>query len=215
MMDLSTLKIKVCGMRNPANILALAELAPDYIGFIFYPRSARYVGSGPIPHISPNIKKVGVFVNACEREIANTVNKYQLDMVQLHGNESPELCALLRNSGIEVVKAFHVDQSFNGHQLQAYQTCTDFFLFDTKTALPGGSGHQFDWQILSQMIITKPVFLSGGIGPDDLDKISQIESIPLHAIDVNSRFEDAPAQKNIPKLADFMHQCRNAMKLKS
>ncbi len=201
-------KIKVCGMRNLENIRKLVKLKPDYIGFIFYEKSPRYIGkkidAEILDAIPPSIKKVGVFVNASEREMKNIIVQNGLNMVQLHGNESPEICQLMRFGGIEVIKAFSVDESFDFHSIKSYQESCGYFLFDTKTPNYGGSGKQFDWSLLDKHTFTKPVFLSGGIGVEDAEKIIQLNNKDIKVIDINSRFETEPGMKDIEAVKKFM-----------
>ncbi len=201
-------KVKVCGMRDLENIRELVKLKPDYIGFIFYDKSPRYVGKkidddilDAIPH---SIKRVGVFVNASEREMKNIIVQNGLNMIQLHGNESPEICQIMRLSGIEVIKAFSVDESFDFHTIKSYQECCGYFLFDTKTSDYGGSGKQFNWRLLDKHTFTKPVFLSGGIGVEDAEKIVQLNNKDIKVIDINSRFETEPGLKDIDAIGKFM-----------
>ena len=201
-------KIKVCGMRDLGNIRELIKLKPDYIGFIFYDKSPRYIGEKIddeiLDAIPPSIKKVGVFVNASERKMKNIVVQNGLNMIQLHGNESPEICQIMRLSGVEVIKAFSVDESFDFHSINSYQECCGYFLFDTKTPGYGGSGKQFNWSLLDKYAFTKPVFLSGGIGVEDAEKIVQLNNKDIKVIDINSRFETEPGLKDIEAIQKFM-----------
>ena len=195
-------------MRDLNNIRDLVKLKPDYIGFIFYEKSPRYIGKKIAPEIldaiPPSIKKVGVFVNASEREMKNIIVQNGLNMVQLHGNESPEICQLIRLGGIEVIKAFSVDESFDFHSIKSYQESCGYFLFDTKTHEYGGSGKQFNWNLLDKYTFSKPVFLSGGIGAEDVEKIKQLNNKNIKAIDINSRFETEPGIKDIKAIGSFM-----------
>lgn len=209
---MSDLKIKVCGMRDKENLMQLLKLNPDYVGFIFYPQSARYVGddfSEEITKLATKAKKVGVFVNAAARDILDKVDTYGLNAVQLHGDESPELTGELQCTGLEVIKAFRVDETFDFDLLEDYKNVVNYFLFDTKTKLYGGSGKKFDWSILSKYKLSVPLFLSGGIGADDADAISEIKQVNIFALDLNSKFEDAPGLKNISKLSTFIQEVKN------
>lgn len=209
---MSDLKIKVCGMRDKENLMQLLKLNPDYVGFIFYPQSARYVGddfSEEITKLATKAKKVGVFVNAAARDILDKVDTYGLNAVQLHGDESPELTGELQSTGLEVIKAFRVDEIFDFDLLEDYKNVVNYFLFDTKTKLYGGSGKKFDWSILSKYKLSVPLFLSGGIGADDADAISEIKQVNIFALDLNSKFEDAPGLKNISKLSTFIQEVKN------
>lgn len=201
-------EIKVCGMRDGSNINELLKLSPDYVGFIFYKKSPRYIEKKPEVEISASTKKVGVFVNASERTINEKRIHFGLDIIQLHGDESPELCYILKQSGAQVMKVFRIDENFDFQQTRRYQDYCDYFLFDTQTKAFGGSGKKFNWQLLEKYNNSRPVFLSGGIGPDDVDEILTIKNLNLKAIDVNSQFEEEPAVKNIKLLADFIHELR-------
>lgn len=201
-------QIKVCGMRDAANIKDLVALEPDYLGFIFYEKSPRFITDYPDVHIPDTIRKVGVFVNASERYIQEMKVRFGLDVLQLHGDESPELCYLLKQSGAQVMKVFRINEVFNFDQTRAYEDYVDFFLFDTATKAYGGSGKKFNWQLLKAYNQARPIFLSGGIGPDDAEEISQLEGLNIKAIDINSKFESAPAIKNIEQLRKFMTALR-------
>jgi phosphoribosylanthranilate isomerase len=203
---------KVCGMRAPENIADLLALQPDFLGFIFYPRSARYVGedwaAGLQEGFPEKTKKVGVFVNAATADILAAVLRYGLEAVQLHGEESPEACQELRKQGLLVFKAFSVDDDFDFETLRPYEGSCDFYLFDTKGQQYGGNGTTFNWEVLQKYGFDTPFFLSGGI---DLDHAEQIKSLSLPAlkgIDINSRFETAPALKDVGKVAAFFQRLR-------
>lgn len=203
-----TIKIKVCGMRDASNIEELMRLKPDYMGFIFYDKSPRFIEQKPVVEVDASIRKVGVFVNASERTIDEKRIHFGLDLIQLHGDESPELCYLLKQSGAQVMKVFRVDEDFDFQQTRCYQDYCDYFLFDTQTKAFGGSGKKFDWRLLKKYNNARPIFLSGGIGPDDVDEIRNIEGLNLKAIDVNSKFETKPGIKNIKKLSRFIKEIR-------
>lgn len=199
------MRIKVCGLKDPENIKQVAGLKPDYMGFIFYPASKRFVGSDfEMPVVSPEIKKVGVFVNAKADYIIDTIDRYKLDMIQLHGDEKPDFCEVMSHL-IKVTKAFGVNEVFDLKTVDAYENCCDYFLFDTKTSEYGGSGKQFDWEIIKKLHFDIPFFISGGIGIDDITKISDLRSqySNLFAVDVNSKFEIEPGLKDIGKLEEF------------
>jgi phosphoribosylanthranilate isomerase len=205
------LKLKVCGMRSPENITALAALKPDYMGFIFYDRSKRFVADmdpGVTTSLPDTIKATGVFVNESIERVIETINKYQLKAIQLHGNESAGYCERLKTElpYIEVVKAFGINDDFTFKQLDEYQKHVDFFLFDTQTPEHGGSGQTFNWQVINQYKLDVPYFLSGGIGLEQVAEILKIVDPRLYAIDVNSRFETAPAEKDINQLKTFKNQ---------
>ncbi|MDF3076496.1 MAG: phosphoribosylanthranilate isomerase [Sphingobacteriaceae bacterium] len=206
------MKIKVCGMRDGENIQAVAALGADYLGFIFYPKSKRYVGKADMSalrELPPHIKKTGVFVDASYQEIKDTVIAYGLDAVQLHGEETPVFCKTLQQDGLEVIKAFGVHEGFYFYVTEPYLECTDYFLFDTKVPEYGGSGISFNWNELKNYPYSKPYFLSGGIGPDNLSKIALINDERLYAIDLNSKFEVLPALKDVEKLTKAFEQIKN------
>ncbi len=196
---------------NPREVEALQ---PDYMGFIFWEKSPRYLENG-IPSISRKIKKVGVFVNASVEDILQKVSSYGLQMVQLHGKETPELCAQIKNLGIGVIKVFGVDEDFNFSILQAYEEVCDFYLFDTKGKLPGGNGYVFDWEVLEDYPSTKPFFLSGGIGMENIDEVLTFlyrpESKYCYALDINSRFEIKPGLKDIEKIKEFKKRVKDEL----
>lgn len=206
-----SLKLKVCGMRDPGNLEQLVSLGPDYVGFIFYGPSKRFVGDlDPelTKQIPAGIKATGVFVDESLEEVVRLTQRYYLKALQLHGKESPEYCVLLKQhlSDIEVIKAFGVNDQFTFDVLEPYQDVVDYFLFDTQTADHGGSGKTFDWTLLQNYRLQVPYFLSGGIGLEELPMIKAIADPRLHAVDVNSRFETAPAMKNIELLTTFKNQ---------
>lgn len=193
--------IKICGMKYPDNILEVGSLLPDYMGFIFWEKSARYF-DGIIPTLPKSIKKVGVFVNEIMDNISEKVKKHDLQAVQLHGKESVDFCETLRNqlpNNIEIIKVFSIQDEFDFNVLEPFEAVCDYFLFDTKGKLPGGNGTTFNWKVLENYPSTKPFFLSGGIGLEELEAVKQIlkMNLPVYAIDVNSKFETAPGLKNI------------------
>ena len=200
---MKNLRLKICGLRD--NIEDVVRLEPDYAGFIFYERSPRYVGIDfNMPVMPDSIKKVGVFVNESFNKLLEFTEKYKLDFVQLHGNESPELCAKLKSSGIGIIKAFPVGKEFDFRQLDPYEPVVDYYLFDTKTSAYGGSGRTFDWNLLKSYDLEKQFLLGGGIGLENIDDLAQIDLAKVHALDVNSRFEIRPGLKNITSLQKFI-----------
>lgn len=205
------MKLKVCGMRDVENIKALVELKPDFIGFIFYDKSPRFIGNDAdvelINSIPREIRKVGVFVNATVDYILQNVRKYGLNYVQLHGNEMPDFCRNLRLKGVNIIKAFSVDNDFVFGQVNNYKPHVDFFLFDAKGDGYGGHGVAFDWSILKKYDNQKPYFLAGGISLENLDVLETIIPKP-YAIDVNSKFEIEPALKDIEKLEELLDKIR-------
>ena len=195
------MKIKICGMKYPDNILEIGSLLPDYMGFIFWDKSARYF-DGIIPELPKSIKKVGVFVDASLEEILEKIKTHNLQAIQLHGHESVEFCESVKKNIpklIDIIKVFPILDTFDFCILTPYEKVCDFFLFDTKGKLPGGNGTSFDWTILKQYSSSKPFFLSGGIGIEEFDTIREIlkTNLPIYAIDVNSKFEIEPGLKNV------------------
>ena len=202
------MKIKVCGMRQAQNIKELINLTPDYIGFIFYDKSKRFVSDFPQVEIPNSIKKVGVFVNESIEEVVLKVLKYKLDAVQLHGDETESYCNELKSKlSVDVIKAFAVDENFDFTQIQEYENHCDLFLFDTKGKEYGGNGVKYDWSILKNYKGKTPFLLSGGINENDAEEILSFlrrqESKQCIGVDLNSGFEDVPSQKNIEKLKKF------------
>ena len=200
------MKFKVCGMKYQDNIAAVANLQPDYLGFIFYDKSTRNF-NGIIPTLPNTIRKVGVFVNADIDYVLERVEEYSFDFVQLHGNESPNYCELLKEKGLKIIKAFSILDEFNFNRLLPYEDVCEFFLFDTKGTLVGGNGFAFDWEVLKDYPSTKPFFLSGGIGVDQIENINAFSNSKTskycQVIDVNSRFEIEPGLKNVEELKIF------------
>jgi phosphoribosylanthranilate isomerase len=212
------LMLKVCGMKYKDNIEAVAHLQPDYLGFIFYEKSSRYVEDLHIPEVSNDIKKVGVFVDAAIEEVLSKINTHNLQAVQLHGDENPDYCRQLKEkcrternrSVLEIIKVFSIKDEFNFEILQPYEDVCDYYLFDTKGKLPGGNGFTFNWDVLKNYASTKPYFLSGGIGINEIEKIKAFKkssaSTYCYALDVNSKFEFEPGLKNCEKLEKFKKQ---------
>lgn len=207
------LKLKICGMREPENMGEIALLKPDYLGLIFFEGSSRHV-SQEIVQLDQKIKKTGVFVNASEEEILKKLEKFQLLALQLHGEESPEFCAQLKekiSEEIELIKVFSVGDEFNFDCLQPYEGIVDYFLFDTKGKNKGGNGIRFNWEVLENYPSETPFFLSGGIGPGDENKVKELyqafqkrqKEHLFYGIDVNSKFETAPAVKDSRLLKTF------------
>ena len=200
-------------MRDPENVSGVVAAWPDYLGFIFYPKSKRFVGFEPSPEVLGNVpekvKKVGVFVDETPEKVLEIYRNWKLDGIQLHGHETPEYCRQIQNSGITVFKAFSVDESFDFATLEAYSEGCDYFLFDTKGQLPGGTGQKFNWQLLKNYKGLVPFILSGGIGPDDLEAIQNFEHPRWRGIDINSGFEVNPALKDVEKVKRFITAVRN------
>ena len=201
------MKLKICGMKYPDNILEVGSLLPDYMGFIFWEKSARYF-DGVLPNLPQSIKKTGVFVNTSQEDILAKVSQYDLQAVQLHGNESVAFRQELKYTlakNIEIIKVFSVDSTFDFDKLKPFESVCDYFLFDTKGKLPGGNGTTFDWKVLEKYPSQKPFFLSGGIGLDEIDLVNEIlkTDLPIYAIDVNSKFEIEAGLKDKEKLDRF------------
>jgi len=197
--------IKVCGMRDSKNIQQVEELRPDWLGFIFWPKSSRYVSTFP-EYMPTHAKRVGEFVDEDIETVRQTAHDYALDIIQLHGQESPEYAAQLREW--EVVKAISVSSREDIMTYQSYEGHVDYFLFDTKCKTVGGSGQHFDWQVLDAYDGQTPFLLSGGIGPDDAERVSTFRHPQCIGIDLNSRFETAPGLKDIHKLKEFIKKLR-------
>lgn len=199
-----SVKIKICGLREVDNITALEQFEPDYMGFIFYRRSKRYVGENfdfeQIRSLNSNIKKVGVYVNAGTDEIISRAETYRLDFVQLHGDETPDTCKILAKEGLKVIKAFSPDDKFDFKQVNSYKPSCKYFLFDTKGEGYGGTGKAFNWEILKRYDNEVPFFLSGGIDLENAKRISKFDQLNIHAVDVNSGFEIYPGLKDIEKI---------------
>ncbi|WP_299579008.1 phosphoribosylanthranilate isomerase [uncultured Sunxiuqinia sp.] len=205
-------KVKVCGMRDPENIRGVLEAAPEYLGYIFYPKSKRFVGERPDSSIfslvPESTQKVAVFVNEELEKVLAICRNFQLQVAQLHGQESPAYCQQVRQAGLTVFKAFSVDDQFDFSVLKAYESVVDYFLFDTKGKLPGGTGLKFNWDILKNYTLKVPFLLSGGIGPDDVETLSQLKHDQLFAFDINSGFELEPALKDVGQVKVFISQIR-------
>jgi phosphoribosylanthranilate isomerase len=201
------MKLKVCGLKYPDNIKQIAELDPDYMGFIFYEGSKRFVGDDFVmPEISDKIKKSGVFVNSTIDRILYNVHKHKLDLVQLHGDEDSSFCEQL-SEHVKVIKAFGVDDNFDLKILDKYKNSCSFFLFDNKTENYGGSGKPFNWDVLKEYDNSLPFFIAGGM---DLEKFRKIEALDLnvYGVDVNSRMEIKPGYKDIIKIIQIKNNIR-------
>ncbi len=203
------MQIKVCGMKDPCNMLQVAGLRPDMMGFIFYPPSARYAGGlrpGAVRALPPEIRKIGVFVDEKDSRMEEIAGKYGLDAVQFHGNESPKICKSFRQKGVQVIKAFHISVEADVELTGEYAGSCDYFLFDTRCDGYGGSGQAFDWNLLEHYRGTTPFLLSGGIAPRHAEAIKALRHPQLAGIDVNSCFEIAPGVKDPALLKAFMKE---------
>ena len=193
------MKLKVCGMKYSQNITEIENLFPDLMGFIFYEKSKRFFN---LPEINLNnkVKRVGVFVNENIQEIKNKIKKYKLDYVQLHGEENVNFCHSLKPF-VKIIKVFKIDYNFNFKKTEEFEEVCDYFLFDTKSQLHGGSGKKFDWDLLKNYNCKKDFFLSGGIDIGDIEEIKKIvNSYPIAGIDVNSKFELDNLEKDKEKI---------------
>lgn len=193
-------------MKFTENIQQVAALQPDYLGFIFYEKSKRNF-EGIIPAFPKSIKKTGVFVNEYLEILVSLAEEYQLEAIQLHGDEAVSYINELKNHlpKIEIIKVFSIKDSFDFDVLKPYLETVDYFLFDTKGEEKGGNGIQFDWRVLEKYPFQKPFFLSGGIGLYDVEKLQEIiqSNLPIYGLDVNSKFEIEPGKKNIEALKKF------------
>ncbi len=201
------LLIKVCGMTEPQNLLALDALGADYAGLIFYPPSKRYVEKVLLPENLPQLQHArytGVFVDTGLAEIRKQVSAYRLEAVQVHRLGGPELCRALKAGGLTVMQVFSVGEKLDQEALTPYHGVVDYFLFDTAGPLHGGNGTAFSWDLLASYTGPTPFFLSGGIGPEHVPALRSFKHPQWAGIDLNSRFEVRPGLKNMPLLADFL-----------
>jgi phosphoribosylanthranilate isomerase len=205
------LKIKICGMKFPGNIADVTALKPDFMGFIFYPKSPRFaepLDMATLRSLPTSIKKIGVFVNENLENVLTIATKYNLDGVQLHGTELESMCKELHKSGFIVIKAFPIAEAYNFKVTKKYEGTCSYFLFDTKTDAYGGSGMKFNWGMLDEYVGETPFLLSGGIAADDAEAILKIEHPKLAGIDLNSKFEVSPGLKNVEMLRSFLKEMR-------
>jgi phosphoribosylanthranilate isomerase len=197
------MELKVCGITITEDILALITLKIDRLGFIFYHMSKRYVYGKQIEDglkaIPKHIKKTGVFVYAEIAEIDQIIDQYQLDTIQLHGDESPEFCKHFRTK-TEVIKTISIKDKSSFETAKLYENVCDLFLFDTQSEHYGGTGKTFDWQWLESYDLDKPFYLSGGISLENFEEIKKIKHNKLIGIDINSKFEIRPGIKDIEKI---------------
>ena len=210
----TNMKIKVCGMKIPVNINRVLTHRPDYMGFIFYKKSPRYINWQTIEHLEvPNTSstlRVGVFVNPDLMELEEIQRKLSLDLIQLHGSESPCLVENIKTKDFKVIKAFQIGDKFNWKNLDPYLGIVDYFLFDTRSDNYGGSGTKFDWNILKDYPQQLPFFLSGGISLKDTDKIKNMDIPYLHGVDINSQFELEAGLKDPELIAQFIKSVKYA-----
>ncbi len=200
-------KIKVCGMKDEGNIAALEALNVDFIGHIFYDKSPRFADA---LYLKGSVPKVGVFVNEMYHEIKARAVQENISVIQLHGSESPIICAELRNDGFQVWKVFGIDEAFNFEATKPYENTVDAFLFDTKTNQYGGSGRRFKWSKLHEYLGDTPFYLSGGIGPQSIIDLKVFKHPQWVGIDINSQFESSPGVKDIQLIKTFITACKEA-----
>lgn len=195
-------------MRDGGNIRAVEQSGADWMGFIFYPRSPRYMKYPPsyMPRIQ---KRVGVFVNSDIDEVTYKAHAYGLDYIQLHGDETPETCLAIKRSGRGVIRAMGIATADDVKRAEDYPMA-DYMLFDARTPMRGGSGSRFSWELLSGYHGSVPFLLSGGIGPDALADVLAFRHTMMAGIDLNSAFETEPAVKDAAKLSRFIKQIRAA-----
>jgi phosphoribosylanthranilate isomerase len=207
------LKLKVCGMRDALNIKAVAALKPDFMGFIFYDQSPRFVGEQFDPallqELPDEIAKVGVFVNEEFGEVLGKVKRYKLNYVQLHGSESPDYCSRMADH-VKVIRTFGIGKATEFEEVETYASFCSYLLFDTKTKDHGGSGRKFDWNLLQRYKGNTPFFISGGIDLASVNALLDMQSSSpaLSAIDVNSRFETLPGLKDLQLLKQLKQNLR-------
>lgn len=207
------MRVKVCGMTQPEQVAQLASMGVSFAGFIFYPKSPRYVFKNMTTsqiRKENSVNKVGVFVNATVEEVLHMVDECRLHMVQLHGDESPKFCEKISDY-VSVVKAFRLSDNDSVEWMtRPYMDVCDMFMFDTLGAGYGGTGKKFDWTVLKNVSIGKPYFLSGGIEPGDEEKLKTFTTEPaaraLFSFDINSKFESSPGVKEMDKVKAF---CKN------
>lgn len=212
------MKIKICGMKYPENIKAIQNLKPDFLGFIFYEKSARYINQDRLFDqvvIDEAIKKVGVFVNKPTAEILAMVGWHGLQFVQLHGDESIDDVKKIAAAKVKIIKAFQITEGFDWSKINEYAPFASYFLFDTATKSYGGSGKKFNWDLLKKYKNETPFFLSGGIKVEDIQKIKALDHPQLYAIDLNSKFEKAPGIKDAQLVKKVINIVRNEANISS
>ena len=197
------MKLKVCGMKFSENISEIESLKPDFMGFIFYKKSKRFFNESKLI-LNDKINRVGVFVNQEINEVIDNIKKYKLDYVQLHGEEDVRYCLSIK-SICKVIKVFKIDDTFNFDKVKKFENVSDYYLFDTKTNLHGGSGKKFNWEILKNYNSKKYFFLSGGVSENDIEEIKKIRKIyPIIGIDINSKFELPNLKKDRDKIKSLI-----------
>lgn len=204
--------IKICGIRYPGNLREILSVSPDLLGFIFYSGSPRYVGgslsASDLKEVPPGIKKVGVFADEKPDRIIKTVKLFMLDMVQLHGDESPAVCNAVKLAGVDVIKAFRIRDDFDFENTTPYSGSCKYLLFDSGGKSPGGNGIRFNWEKLRGYKGETPFFLSGGIKPESVPDLNAFYHRSMTGIDLNSGFETEPGKKEVPLLREFIKTIR-------
>ncbi|UII30330.1 phosphoribosylanthranilate isomerase [Fulvivirga ulvae] len=208
MPKLSSVKLKVCGLRD--NIAEVAALRPDFAGFIFYDRSPRYAGDMLLKNyfndFPESTMKVGVFVNQPVEKVLDTARQFSLDFVQLHGDESFAECLHLKANGLGVIKVFAGNKVIDRKLLLEYAEVVDYYLFDTRLKSYGGNGVTFDWTVLKGLDLPKPVILSGGLTLENIRQLEELDDLDIYAIDINSQFEISPGLKNTELIKQLKEQ---------
>lgn len=202
--------VKVCGMREPENIRAVERCGADWMGFILYPRSPRFVDSVP-DYMPQSCKRVGVVVDMQTDDVVMAQQRFGFDIIQLHGHETPDYCQHLRQAlpdGVLLMKMIAVSGADDIVRTAEYEPFVDYFLFETKTPQLGGSGTKFDWNLLNCYQGTRPFLITGGIGPDDDEELWRFSHERFAGIDINSRFETAPAMKDVRSINDFIQRIK-------
>jgi phosphoribosylanthranilate isomerase len=210
------LKLKICGMLIPENIHEVASVMPDYMGFIFYRDSPRYVTEEFImPQLPSTIKKVGVFVNESVSSVLEKCEKHTIKFIQLHGNESVDECAFFKSQGLKVIKAFFVHDEFDFSSVKPFESMVDYVLFDTKGKYAGGNNLTFNWKLLSKYNQCVPFFLSGGLSLERIQDLHVLSGMNIHALDFNSGVEVSPGLKSVSKIREVKNFIKNNSQLLS
>jgi phosphoribosylanthranilate isomerase len=203
--------VKICGVRENEDLISISQMNPDYVGFIFVPTSPRDASGKLFPDLlelysasAPNMKKVGVFVDEDINVIFDTIEKFHLNAVQLHGDESYDTCSILSDE-VEIIKTIKISSAEDFAKTEHYDGVVSKFLFETAGPLEGGNGIKFDWSLLNSYEGSTPFLLSGGIGPEDAVRILEIAHPQFVGIDINSKFEEYPGKKNISSLTTFVN----------
>jgi len=203
------MKVKVCGLTDATDMEGLLSANLDYLGFICYSKSKRWIAESTIAQKKyGTAKRVGVFVNEEIDRVVEIAKKNNFDVIQLHGDESPEYCSRLNELGFQVIKVFGVDEEFDFDTTLYYKKVADFFLFDTKGEQRGGNGYPFNWDKLQEYKGNTPFFLSGGIEPKSIASINKLNHPKLHAVDINSRFEISPGEKDVAQIKNFVNEIK-------